>query len=188
VTRVRPATRADLPLVGPIEDACDSLFVDRFGALDWPAASTGEERVAEPGFLLVAVEATDGGVPRHGDTGADVVVGFAHVVDLAPGWHLEQIAVLPDHGRRGHGAALLAALVLEVARRGGDAVTLTTYADVPWNAPWYERHGWVELPKVPEHLRETAAAEEAMGLQRYGRRVVMTRSVRPLSPPGGSRS
>ena len=97
MTRVRPATRADLPLVGPIEDACDALFVDRFGALDWPAASTGEERAAEPGFLLVAVEAAGGGVPRDGDPTAGLVVGFAHVVDLDPGWHLEQIAVLPDH-------------------------------------------------------------------------------------------
>jgi hypothetical protein len=27
-------------------------------------------------------------------------------------------------------------------RAGARRVTLLTYADVPWNAPWYARHGW----------------------------------------------
>jgi ribosomal protein S18 acetylase RimI-like enzyme len=116
-------------------------------------------------------------------------VGFAHVLDLQGHHHLEQIAVLPQQGRRGHGTALLAGVAREAARRGGDAVTLMTYADVPWNGPFYARHGWVELAEVPHHLREIAEAEEAMGLQRHGRRIAMARTVGPgVSPPGGNRA
>ena len=70
MTTIRLARDADLPLLGPIEDAGDTLFVERFGAVDWPPATTGEERAAEPGILLVAED----------DDGA--VVGFTHVVDL----------------------------------------------------------------------------------------------------------
>ena len=130
------------------------------------AASSGEER-AEPGLLLVAVD----------DAGDGLVVGFAHVLDLAGRWHLEQIAVDPPHGRRGVGAALLAAVHTEVARRGGTEVTLLTYADVPWNRPWYAVHGYEELECVPDHLLPFVEGETRMGLSRYGRRTVMSRRV-----------
>ena len=164
---VRPAEPADLHALARIEDAGDALFAQRFGPVDWPPATSGEERAAEPGFLLVAVA----------DDGA--VVGFAHLLDLAGRWHLEQIAVDPAHGRRGVGATLLTAVHAEVALRGGTEVTLMTYADVPWNGPWYARHGYAVLASVPEHLRPFAEAEEHLGMQRHGRRVAM---VRPLAP------
>jgi hypothetical protein len=70
MTTTRLAQDADLPLLAGIEDAADALFVERFGEVAWPAASPGEERAAEPGILLVAVD----------DDGS--VVGFSHVLDL----------------------------------------------------------------------------------------------------------
>ncbi|HSO64961.1 MAG TPA: GNAT family N-acetyltransferase [Ornithinibacter sp.] len=164
---IRPAEPHDLPALARIEDAGDALFAQRFGPVDWPPASSGEERAAEPGFLLVAVE------------DVDEVAGFAHVLDLGGHWHLEQIAVDPTHGRRGIGAALLAGVHEEVARRGGREVTLTTYADVPWNGPWYAAHGYAVLERLPDRLRPFADAEERLGMQRHGRRVAMVRAVGP---------
>jgi GNAT superfamily N-acetyltransferase len=161
---VRPAEPADLPALAGIEDAADTLFVQRFGAVDWPPPTPGEARAAEPGFLLVAV---------HDDT----VTGFAHVLELAGRWHLEQIAVDPPRSRQGAGAALLAAVHEEVARRGGHEITLMTYADVPWNGPWYARHGYAVLDPLPDHLLPLRATEERFGMARHGRRVAM---VRPL--------
>ena len=87
MTTTRLARPEDLPFLAGIEDAGDTLFAERFGGVEWPAASTGEERAAEPGILLVAV-ADDG-----------TVIGFTHVLDLDGHWHLEQIAVDPAHGR-----------------------------------------------------------------------------------------
>jgi GNAT superfamily N-acetyltransferase len=165
MTTIRLAHEADLPLLAVIEDAADALFVERFGDLTWPAASSGEERAAAPGLLLVAAE----------DDGT--VVGFSHVLDLDGQWHLEQIAVDPAHGRRGIGAALLEATHDELARRGAREVTLRTYADVPWNAPFYARHGYIELDPLPAHLRSLEDAEQRMGLARHGRRVAMVRDL-----------
>ena len=70
-----------------------------------------------------------------GDDGT--VVGFSHVLDLDGHWHLEQIAVDPTHGRRGIGSQLLEATHAELVARGASEVTLRTYADVPWNGPFY---------------------------------------------------
>ena len=165
MTTIRLARDADLPYLAGIEDAGDTLFAQRFGGVDWPAASSGEDRAAEPGFLLVAVD----------DDGR--VVGFTHVLDLDGHWHLEQIAVDPSHGRRGVGAQLLRATHARVAARGGRAVTLMTYADVPWNGPFYARHGYVELEPLPPWLEPMRQTEHAMGLARYGRRLAMVREL-----------
>jgi GNAT superfamily N-acetyltransferase len=165
MTSTRLARAEDLPLLAAIEDAGDALFAERFGPLDWPAASSGEERAAEPGILLVAVE----------DDGT--VVGFSHVLDLDGHWYLEQIAVDPRHGRQGIGGALLEATHAELARRDGREVTLTTYADVPWNAPFYAHHGYRVLDPLPEHLVPVWEGQERFGMARHGRRVAMVRDL-----------
>lgn len=165
MTTVRLARSEDLPFLAAIEDAGDTLFAERFGALDWPAASSGEERAAEPGILLVAVDDDD------------TVTGFSHVLDLDGHWYLEQIAVHPVHGRKGIGATLLHATHAELARRGGREVTLVTYADVPWNAPFYAHHGYQVLDPLPEHLVPVWEGQERFGLARHGRRVAMVRDL-----------
>src|SRR5690606_39828156 len=50
-----------------------------------------------------------------------------------------------SHGRRGIGTALVGH-VIDVAARGlYPGVTLTTFRDVPFNAPFYARFGFGEL-------------------------------------------
>ncbi len=165
MTSIRVAQDTDLPLLAAVEDAADALFGQRFGEVTWPAASPGEERAAEPGILLVAVD----------DDGT--VVGFSHVLDLDGHWYLEQIAVDPAHGRHGIGSALLEATHDELARRGARQVTLRTYADVPWNGPFYARHGYVELDPLPSWLEPLRETEERVGLPRHGRRAAMVRDL-----------
>ena len=162
--RVRPATAADLTRVAAIEALGDGLFETVFGELDWPPPDSGEERAPEPGFLLVAGEP---------------VVAFAHVLELAGGWHLEQIVVDPAHGRRGLGSALLDGVCREVAFRGGSAVTLRTFADVPWNGPFYARNGFIELEVEPEWMAPLRETEERIGLMRHGSRIAMVRDCSP---------
>ena len=45
------------------------------------------------------------------------------------------------------------------------AVVLTTYRDVPWNKPFYARHGFVELRRdaLPAGLAAKLQAEAARG-------------------------
>jgi GNAT superfamily N-acetyltransferase len=69
-------------------------------------------------------------------------VGFA-VVQVIDGLaHLAEISVHPAHGRQGLGARLIQALCDWARDRAYPAVTLSTFRDVPWNAPFYERLGF----------------------------------------------
>ena len=69
-------------------------------------------------------------------------VAFALVVTIDGLAHLDELDVLPAHGRKGLGSALLET-VCEWARSSGyPGVTLSTFRDVPWNAPFYARRGF----------------------------------------------
>ena len=61
--------------------------------------------------------------------------------------HVDQVSVRPSHARRGLGAALIDHLA---AVSGAPALTLTTFRDVPWNAPYYERLGFRVFEPGPE--------------------------------------
>jgi len=103
---VRPARAADLPALAAIERAAGALFADAGIAGAFLAETTPAERLREAhadGLLWVA---TDPG---------DRPVGFALASVLDSGPHLEELDVHPDFGRRGLGAALVAA-VLDWAR------------------------------------------------------------------------
>jgi len=106
-------------------------------------------------------------------------VGFALVERLAEDLpHLQEMDVIPDHGRRGLGTALLDTVLDWVARAGHRQVTLTTFRNVPWNMPFYARRGFVEIP--PHELRPELAAivrdEAGRGLDRAQRVVMMHRT------------
>jgi 4-diphosphocytidyl-2-C-methyl-D-erythritol kinase len=58
-----------------------------------------------------------------------------------------EIDVLPGHGRRGIGAALLEHACNWAREAGYRRVDLGTLADVPWNAPFYARHGFAVVDK-----------------------------------------
>lgn len=73
------------------------------------------------------------------------LVGYAVAGPLAGFLHLRELSVDPAHGRRGIGTALVGH-VIDVAARGlYPGVTLTTFRDVPFNAPFYARLGFGEL-------------------------------------------
>lgn len=62
----------------------------------------------------------------------------------------------------------------EARSRGYELLTLRTYADVPWNAPFYARVGFVETEPTTDFHKLLVEVEERLGLARYGRRVQMT--------------
>lgn len=159
---VRQADGADVAQLPAVEAAADEVFVP-LGITDLPAPATAEDRAAAWRVLVV------------GEPGR--VVGFAVLELLDGAVHLEQLSVDPAHGRRGIGAALLAATVRAARENGSDRVTLLTYADVPWNAPWYARHGWQVTTDLTPGLRALRSREVELGLDRYGPRRAMVRSV-----------
>jgi GNAT superfamily N-acetyltransferase len=155
---VRSCELGELALLPAIEWSGGAMFA-RMGIVFPPGPATIEGAIAHGADVLVAGEP---GEPP---------AGFAAIITLDGHPHLEQISVRADHGRRGIGSLLLE----EVVRRAGPGVTLITYRDVPWNGPWYARHGFAELPEDswgPE-LRTQWRTEIDAGIHALGPRLVM---------------
>ena len=172
---IRLARPSDLRHLAAVEDSGVAMFVEHLGpdlapALVAPAPS-GLDRDLAPGFILVAV----GTAAEQGE-----VIGFAHVTDHDGHAHLEQLSVLPEHGRRGVGSALVRAALEEARWAGYDDMSLCTYREVPWNGPFYARLGFAEVPRPAAYQQRLREHETALGLDDDGVRVVMSR---PLGRP-----
>ena len=166
---VRPTTLADTEPLPRIEVASGELF--RTVGLDAVADSppTAPEVFAaahHDGRLWVAVAATG------------EVVAFALGVYMDGHHHLQQLSVLPDHGRRGLGRALIEAVCVWARDQGGGQVTLSTFSDVPWNGPYYERLGFRPLAEweLGPDLATARVDEQAQGLD-ISKRMMMRRDV-----------
>jgi GNAT superfamily N-acetyltransferase len=156
---IRQATAEDARSLAALEREADSAFTTSgFGSP--PPSSSGHDAAA-------AIFVT--GEPPAGFAAVTVVDGIAH---------LEQVSVLPLFTRRGLGSALVAAACKWSAMQGFLAITLITYRDVPWNAPFYARHGFVETALTPG-LAALRASEQARGLDELGIRVAMRRDLAP---------
>ncbi|MEO3872363.1 GNAT family N-acetyltransferase [Nonomuraea sp. B12E4] len=156
---VRWAEAGELAGLASIEQAADGLF-EQVGIV-FPPGTTMIEEASGPGPVLV-----EGEPPA----------GFALVGWVDDNLHLEQLAVHPDSMRQGIGGRLVTAVIDHARACGAPAVTLTTYRDVPWNAPWYARHGFSVMPEAewgPE-LRALVAHERELGIE-VAPRVVMRR-------------
>ena len=157
---IRPVTPRDRELLAPLEEAADAVLTDLLRPDRWLPAESGEARAAQPGFILVA--------EVNG-----IVVGFVHVLEI-DGAHLEQLSVHPSHARRGLGRALVIAAQAEAGRRGHERITLRTFRDVAFNAPFYATVGFVESAPSTEFERSLVEVETRLGLDRYGPRIQMT--------------
>ena len=71
------------------------------------------------------------------------------------------MSVDPAHAGRGIGAALIDHLAASARADGRPALTLTTFREIPWNAPYYARLGFAELPEAEwgPQLRALVARE-----------------------------
>ncbi|HYF61268.1 MAG TPA: GNAT family N-acetyltransferase [Herpetosiphonaceae bacterium] len=108
--------------------------------------------------------------------GDDRPVGFALGQIHGDALHLHELDVHPDHGRRGLGRRLVEALCAYAFGAGFAAVTLSTFRDIPWNAPFYASLGFAPLSEaaLTPALRELRAHEARAGLP-IERRVCMRR-------------
>lgn len=185
---VIPASSFDFSRLGYIEAAGDAQFPP--GRLPGEPGSDNvpvvelEAALAE-GLLWIAVE-KDGNEERPTDAGntlgteknadADRAVGFAVCEHRADHLHLRQIVIAPPLQRRGIGGLFMERVFSEAVKRGCSAVTLTTFADIPWNAPYYRRHGFRDLQncEMTPELRKDLEAEKAAGMVR---RIAMIRSI-----------
>lgn len=92
--------------------------------------------------------------------------------------------VHPAHARQGLGAALFDVLGQWARTEGTPALLLTTFGDVPWNAPYYERLGFRVLrdDELGPGLRAIRTEETRFGLPPESR-VCMRRTLGAPSAP-----
>jgi GNAT superfamily N-acetyltransferase len=111
---------------------------------------------------------------------AGSAVGFALLGRLGADAHLREIDVLPACAGAGVGSELLEAACRRASTRGAHRMVLTTFRDVAFNAPWYARHGFVELADGHRgaSLDAILSAEIEAGLARSSR-CAMARCLQP---------
>jgi GNAT superfamily N-acetyltransferase len=167
---IRLAAAHELPALAEIERRAGV----RFEAI--PALADLPEVLMPPGAFAAGLAR---GQLWAAVTVADATpVGFAYAEVVDGAVHLDELDVLPEWGRRGIGQALVETVVADARARGLAAVTLTTFRDVPWNAPFYARLGFtiVDLDALGPGLRAVWAHEAERGLP-AALRVVMRRAV-----------
>ena len=105
------------------------------------------------------------------------IVGFLCLEVLDGQAHLAQVAVRPGCTGQGLGTALIAAATGWATDSEFPAMTLTTYRDVPWNAPFYARRGFRELrdAELSPKLLAVRTHEREIGLDDLGPRIAMRR-------------
>jgi GNAT superfamily N-acetyltransferase len=148
LTPNRAADPRDLIRLEDIENKADALFLERIHPKAWRPTPTAKERLASAGYILVVAEGFN-----------SEAVGFVHVVLTNDVAHLEQLSVLRSHGRRGHGRASVEAAKREVLLRGFSEITLRTFAEIPWNAPFYSDCGFIETEPATAFYTDLLHAE-----------------------------
>ena len=134
---IRSASERDVPFLPDIERRAAALF------LEW----AGDLGLTREGLQQVTPEYVFSCAVREGHlwvatVNSGEVVGFALVLMVDDLAHLKELDVLPNHGRKGIGTALVRAVCQWAELQGIAAVTLSTFREVPWNAPFYVRLGF----------------------------------------------
>jgi GNAT superfamily N-acetyltransferase len=153
--KIRSARVEELPLLAQIERSAAVLFLDTpytFLANDEPLSLDFVQQRFQVGQVWVAVDKQD------------VVVGFAITREVDDTIYLQEMDVDPAHGRRGLGAALVETVCTWAKLQGYKAISLSTFRDLPWNAPFYAKLGFrildeSELSIGFQHIRQQEQAD-----------------------------
>lgn len=170
MVRIRDARPDDLPRLVEIEDAAETTFPALSMDFDPLPGGTSVAELApyaESGRAFVAAD------------GCDRPVGYLLLDPVDGAAHIEQVSVHPDHAGQGIGRELIERAAAWARAHGFASLTLTTYVDVPWNGPYYERLGFRHLASSEETagLRAIRAHERQVGLDIWPR-TAMVRELR----------
>ncbi len=153
--RIRPTTLSDVAALSAIERAAAGRFRD-IPELAWLADGEvipAEQHLdyAERGLSWLALA---------NDQPVGFVLAEAHPSSL----FIVELSVDLDWQGKGIGRQLIARVADCARKRGLTALTLTTFRDVPWNAPFYARLGFEMMTRLTPELREKREEETAHGL------------------------
>ncbi|MEG5464810.1 GNAT family N-acetyltransferase [Enterobacter chuandaensis] len=102
----------------------------------------------------------------------DRPVGFILTEAHASSLFIVELSVDRDWQGKGFGRQLIARAADHARQMGLRSLTLTTFRDVPWNAPFYARLGFEYVTDLTPELRQKREEEAAHGLA-YNSRCAM---------------
>lgn len=134
---IRHARVEDAPLLPAVEHSAAQVF----------ACHPGLQWIAEGALISCAEHMT-----FIASNQAWVVVdlqdepqGFICTKAMGRNLHIVELSVAQAYQGLGYGRQLIAAVSDWASTQGFNALTLTTFTDVPWNAPFYARLGFRRL-------------------------------------------
>ncbi len=165
---IRLARADDAPAMPAIERAAGAMFARIEGLEGIGRDSVPVDRLRRyiaRGHCLIAAA-------------GETLVGFIVTEPFGRELHIYEFSVHPDWQGCGVGTAMLHACIIDARNGGFAAITLTTFGEVPWNAPFYRRMGFRDLTDTADHprLAEELNKEYGHGMP-PGSRVAM---IRPL--------
>ncbi|MDG4650364.1 GNAT family N-acetyltransferase [Roseibacterium sp. SDUM158017] len=143
-------------------DAVERSAAQAFSAI--PGLGWLAHRASPPRHLSDRVPAGDCRLAATGEGCG--IVGFILARRVEVHLHIDEISVRRDWQRRGIGQTLMRHVLDAANEQDVVGTTLTTWRDVPWNAPWYRRFGFRVLgaEEAPKFLSDLLALECAEGL------------------------
>lgn len=169
--QIRPARPEDAAQLPAIEASAGELF-RTVPDLEWIADDdvlpvAAHLRLIAQGTVWVAWADPQG---LLGFVSAEVYGDALHVWELAVAVQAQQMGIGKRLMRRAREYAL---------ERGLAAVTLTTFRDLPWNAPWYARLGFRPVDAARDPRLAGVLADEARHGLPAERRVAMRLRIAP---------
>ncbi len=94
------------------------------------------------------------------------VVGYLAASIAGRRLHIDELDVVRHHQGRGLGRRLLQTAADDAREKGLTQLSLTTFRDIPWNAPFYASFGFREWrpEAAPASIRQALLYEAAKGL------------------------
>jgi GNAT superfamily N-acetyltransferase len=135
--QIRPVEPDEIPLLGLIEKSAGELFRDH-----------GMDDVANGGLMPAnfILSFTRFGGALVADV-EGTVAGFALVAAYDRHAHLYEVSVAREFQGQGVGRKLVEGACSWAVSQDYKALTLSTFSDVPWNAPFYATLGFDILPE-----------------------------------------
>ena len=153
---IREARQEDLPRLREIERRAGELFRE-----------VGMDAVAddEPPTLSELIPYVRDGRAWVATNDREVPVAYLLLDVVDHKGHIEQVSVDPSHSRRGLGRLLIERAAAWARQHGLTSLTLATFSEVPWNAPYYETLGFRRLsePEMTPGLHSIRQREAAHG-------------------------
>ena len=155
---IRLAVRDDAAQLPDIERSAGEIFRNQPG-LGWIA----DDDVMAVDAHLTLIERGSCWVDEDAVAG---LVGFISCERCGADMHIWEVSVRGESQGQKIGQRLIAAAIDRARQCGCVAVTLTTFRNVPWNAPYYAQMGFAMLPDaaIDPRLRAILNDEIAHGL------------------------